>query len=182
MKEYKILFTGSMGAGKTTAISMVTDSPPINTDVKNNDISNPKENTTVGLDFGIVKLDSGEILRVFGTPGQERFDFLWSALAKNALGIVILVDNSRAKPLDDLDKYLAGFAKELQTTACVIGVGRTEEFTNPSVDMYAEHLFSKNMLIPIVPVDVRHREDVLILIESLLIQTEAMAEIGSHQD
>lgn len=174
MKEYKILITGTMGAGKTTAIGVISDTAPITTDVTNNDRGHIKEKTTVGMDFGTVQLDSGDRLRIFGTPGQERFDFLWSVLAKNALGIIILVDNSRSNPLKDLDKYLAGFASELQNTACVIGVGRTETHPKPSLDDYSDHLFAHKQLVPIIPVDVRKRTDVLLLIDSLLMQAEAM--------
>ncbi len=174
MKEYKILVTGTMGAGKTTAIGVISETPPITTDVTNNDQTHTKKKTTVGMDFGTVQLDSGDRLRIFGTPGQERFDFLWNALAKHAIGIIILVDNSRPKPLEDLDKYLVGFSDKLQNTACVIGIGRTETHSKPSLDDYADHLFMHNQLVPIIPVDVRQRADVLLLIDSLLMQVEAM--------
>jgi signal recognition particle receptor subunit beta len=142
--------------------------------VVNTDATHTKAKTTVGLDFGTVQLESGERLRLFGTPGQERFDFLWSVLATNALGIIILVDNSRPAPLQDLAKYLEGFRQQLATSPCVIGVGRTETHLSPSMDDYADFLFQQDQLIPIVPVDVRQRSDVLLLIDSLLMQVEAM--------
>ena len=104
MNEYKILFTGTMGAGKTTAIGAVSETPPIVTDVVNNDQSHTKERTTVGLDFGQFTLDSGDRIRMFGTPGQSRFDFLWKILSKNALGMIILTDNSRPDPLGECDE------------------------------------------------------------------------------
>ena len=113
MNEYKILFTGTMGAGKTTAIGAVSETPPIVTDVVNNDQSHTKERTTVGLDFGQFTLDNGDRIRMFGTPGQSRFDFLWKILSKNALGMIILTDNSRPDPLGDLRVYLEGFADDL---------------------------------------------------------------------
>ena len=93
MTEYKIVFTGSMGAGKTTAIGAVSETPPIVTDVTNTDASHAKERTTVGLDFGQFTLDNGDRVRMFGTPGQSRFDFLWKILSKNAIGMIILADN-----------------------------------------------------------------------------------------
>ena len=102
MNEYKILFTGAMGAGKTTAISAVSETPPVVTDVHNSDLSVAKARTTVGLDFGQFTLDNGDRIRLFGTPGQTRFDFLWKILSKNALGIIILTDNSSRDPLADL--------------------------------------------------------------------------------
>lgn len=174
MKEHKILITGTMGAGKTTAIGVISDTPPITTDVTNTDPSHSKAKTTVGMDFGTLQLDNGDRLRIFGTPGQDRFDFLWGILAANVLGIIILVDNSSAQPLEDLDKYLQGFHKELETTPCVIGVGRTETHPTPSIDDYADFLLQREQLVPILPVDVRQRTDVLQLIDSLLVQAEAM--------
>jgi signal recognition particle receptor subunit beta len=128
--EHKILFTGTMGAGKTTAIAAVSEIAPIRTEVRNSDASVAKATTTVGLDYGELTLDNGEKLRLYGTPGQIRFDFMWRILARGALGLVILVDNSRPDPLADLDVYLDGFAELIEKTACVIGVGRTETASN----------------------------------------------------
>jgi signal recognition particle receptor subunit beta len=105
VNEYKILFTGTMGAGKTTAIASISEVPPVVTDVANTDRAIGKPRTTVGLDFGQITLDSGDRLRLFGTPGQSRFDFMWKLLVKNALGLIILTDNSRPDPIGDLDVY-----------------------------------------------------------------------------
>ena len=69
MTEHKILFTGTMGAGKTTAIAAVSEIPPMRTDVRNTDDSVSKATTTVGLDYGELTLDNGEKLRLYGTPG-----------------------------------------------------------------------------------------------------------------
>ena len=110
-----------MGAGKTTAIGAVSETAPIVTDVLNNDTSHAKERTTVGLDFGQLTLENGDRLRLFGTPGQLRFDFLWKILSQNAIGMILLTDNSRPDPLADLRVYLQGFAKELSGMA-LLGV------------------------------------------------------------
>lgn len=173
MNEYKILFTGTMGAGKTTAIGAISDKPPIITDVHNSDTSVQKERTTVGLDFGEFRLDNGDRVRLFGTPGQNRFDFLWEILARNALGLIILSDNSRPDPLADLGMYLDGFAKQLDTLPCAIGVGRLDTHPSPSLDDYVEALSQRNRIFPVLEVDVRQRGDVALLIDTLLFQIEA---------
>ena len=180
MNEYKILFTGTMGAGKTTAIGAVSETPPIVTDVVNNDQSHTKERTTVGLDFGQFTLDNGDRIRMFGTPGQSRFDFLWKILSKNALGMIILTDNSRPDPLADLHTYLDGFAGVLAGVPCTIGVGRLDSHPQPDLDHYAEALAGRDALYPVLDVDVRRREDVLLLIDTLLAQIEANA-LGAMQ-
>lgn len=173
MNEYKILFTGTMGAGKTTAIASVSETAPIVTDVANTDLSVAKAKTTVGLDFGQLTLDNGDRIRLFGTPGQARFDFIWKILARNALGLVILIDNSRPAPLEDLQVYLDGFADELATLPCVIGVGRLGAHPTPDIDRYGDVLAEKNLIIPVIPVDVRERDDVILLIDTLLAQIDA---------
>lgn len=173
MKEYKLLITGTMGAGKTTAIRSISDTAPIVTDVVNHDKSVDKARTTVGLDYGMLALDNGDRIRLFGTPGQARFDFLWQILAKNALGLVILIDNSRPDPLADLTMFLDGFATHLETLPCVIGVGRTETHPATTLDHYADLLEARGMVFPILPVDVRQRADVVSLIDTLLGQIEA---------
>ena len=173
MNEYKILFTGTMGAGKTTAIAAVSEVPPIVTDVVNNDQSHSKAFTTVGLDFGQFTLDSGDRIRLYGTPGQSRFDFLWKILAKNALGMIILTDNSRPDPLADLRVYLEGFADDLDTMPCTIGVGRLGEHPVPSMDDYIDELARHKRVLPVLEVDVRRREEVILLIDTLLAQLEA---------
>ncbi len=175
MSEYKILFTGTVGAGKTTAIASASETPPIVTDVRNTDASVSKARTTVGLDFGQLTLDNGDCIRLFGTPGQDRFDFLWKILVKNALGLIILIDNSRTDPLADLSVYLDGFSDELATLPCVIGVGRFESHTTPSLDDYADLLLKYDRIIPIIGVDVRRKDDVILLIDTLLTQMEAGA-------
>lgn len=173
MNEYKILFTGTMGAGKTTAIGSVSDIPPVVTDVHNSDVSVQKERTTVGLDFGEFTLDNGDRIRLFGTPGQNRFDFLWKILAKNALGLIILVDNSRPDPLADLGMYLDGFAEQLDTLPCAIGVGRLDTHASPDLDAYVDELSKRDRIFPVLDVDVRRKDDVVLLIDTLLAQIEA---------
>jgi len=173
MKEYKLVFTGTTGAGKTTAITAISEAPPVKTDVTNTDETLNKKSTTVGLDFGQINLANGDRLRLFGTPGQTRFDFMWKILVKDAFGIIILIDNSRPNPLDDLNLYIDGFKQELLTIPCVVGVGRTETHAYPSLDEYSNALEKLNLILPVISVDVRNTEDVNMLISILMAQTEA---------
>jgi signal recognition particle receptor subunit beta len=179
MKEYKILFTGTMGAGKTTAISSISEIAPVVTDVANTDVSLAKARTTVGLDFGQITLDNGDRIRLFGTPGQTRFDFLWKILVRNALGLIILIDNSRPQPLADLAVYLDGFAEELRTLPCAIGIGRMNTHPTPDLDAYADMLAARNFTFPLLAVDVRQRDDVALLIDTLMAQLEADLPAGN---
>lgn len=172
MNEHKILFTGSTGAGKTTAINAISEIPTVNTDVSNSDVTVDKPLTTVGLDFGELTLANGDKLRLFGTPGQVRFGFMWEILARGAIGIVVLIDNRSNDPAADLRMYLTQFRETILETACVIGVGRTETHPSPSIDALAAVAHSLGVLCPIIPVDVRDREQVLMLMDLLVTQLE----------
>ncbi|WP_432719268.1 ATP/GTP-binding protein [Jeongeupia wiesaeckerbachi] len=175
MTEYKILFTGTMGAGKTTAIAAISDVKSISVDVPNNDKSVDKANTTVGLDYGELRLGDSEHLRLYGTPGQARFEFMWRILAKGALGLVILVDNSRPDPLKDLSIYLQNFAELIASSACVVGVGRLPAHASPTLDDYSVALDRAGASCPVVAVDVRDAEQVRMLLGLLLLQLECKA-------
>lgn len=172
MNEHKILFTGSTGAGKTTAINAISEIPTVNTDVSNSDVSIDKPFTTVGLDFGELTLANGDKLRLFGTPGQVRFSFMWEILARGAIGIVVLIDNRSADPAADLALYLTQFRQTILKTACVIGVGRTETHPKPSLDALADVAQSLGVICPIIPIDVRDRAQVLMLMDLLITQLE----------
>ena len=176
MNEYKVLFTGTMGAGKTTAISMISDIAPITTDVQNNDPAVDKLTTTVGLDYGELTLPSGEQLRLYGTPGQRRFEFMWKILAKGALGLVVLVDHTRPDPLADLSIYLANFEELIKQSACVVAVGRLPLDDTEALDLYSGRASEHGLICPVVAVDVREREQVLLLMDLLLLQLESRTE------
>ncbi|HEY4370764.1 MAG TPA: GTP-binding protein [Burkholderiales bacterium] len=178
--EPKIVFTGPPGAGKTTAIAALSDTPPVVTDVANHDVALGKARTTVGMDFGTVALEGGEQVRLFGTPGQERFDFLWPILVKDALGLAILIDNSRPDPLTDLRLFLKSLAPTLPKMACVIGVGRLEGHARPGIEQFVDVLAAAGWMFPVLPVDVRKREDVLMMVELMLAQAEAK-NLGESQ-
>ncbi len=172
MIERKLLFTGATGAGKTTAIAAISETKMVRTDVPNSDPTVSKALTTVGLDYGEITLDNGEKFRLFGTPGQQRFAFTWPILSRGAIGLIILIDNSAADPLADIVTYARGFQPLIESAACVVGVGRLETHVRPSLDDHSRTLASVGLLCPIIPVDVRQKADVLLLIDILLTQLE----------
>jgi uncharacterized protein len=100
----KILIAGGFGAGKTTLVSSISEIRPLRTEEELSDRSigvddvagvERKTTTTVAMDFGRISFRSDLVLYLFGTPGQERFWFMWDELSYGALGAVVLADTRR---------------------------------------------------------------------------------------
>ena len=179
-REIKIIFTGPMGAGKTTAIRAISDTPPVSTEVANTDQATvAKATTTVALDYGQLLLEDGMAVNLYGTPGQERFSFMWEILCRGALGVVLLIDGSTATALADLQTYAEAFRQFNSQQPFVIGVGRLPQ-DDPGLDDYARTLAARGIVAPVFGVDVRQREDVLLLIETLLCVLEAQTFEAAH--
>jgi uncharacterized protein len=170
--ENKIIFAGPVGAGKTTSISAVSDIMVVGTEAKASDeVAERKANTTVAMDYGVLNLEGGKKVHLYGTPGQTRFDFMWEILSEGAMGFVILIDSARPDPLADLEKYVGSFRNSITkcNDALVIGVTRTE--LNPQVgflDKIHERLAAMKLNVPVFEVDGRQREDVKLMLLALL--------------
>ncbi len=169
MNNHKIIFTGPVGAGKSTAIASISDIPPVTTDEKASDMTqNRKPATTVAMDYGIMKLDGGERIHLYGTPGQERFDFMWDILTEGGIGLILLVNNSRPDPFRDMHFFLGAFKPFIDKTTVAIGVTQTDISKQPSIDDYHRELATINRNLPVFEVDAREKRDVAMLVEALL--------------
>lgn len=167
--EHKIIFTGPVGAGKTTAIASISDIPVVATEAKaTDDVIQRKANTTVAMDYGILNLEGGAKVHLYGTPGQERFSFMWDILTVGGLGLVLLIDNAREDPLADLEFYLESFKRFIGKNGVVIGVTRMDVKPRPGLYSYHTKLKELGVKAPVFEVDARDRDDVKLMMISLL--------------
>jgi signal recognition particle receptor subunit beta len=122
LEAFKILIAGGFGAGKTTLVSAISEVRPLRTEealtsvsVTHDDLQGVenKTTTTVAMDFGRITLGGHRVLYLFGTPGQERFWFMWDDLSYGAVGAVVLADTRRLADcfasIDYFEKRRLGF-------------------------------------------------------------------------
>ena len=118
MQTVKMVVTGPFSSGKTQFIQSVSEIDVVSTERKiSSDAEKIKESTTVAMDFGRITIRNDLLIYLFGTPGQERFWFMWDELALGALGAVVLADTRRlAACFPSIDYF------EQRGTPFVVGV------------------------------------------------------------
>ena len=174
LQQYKIVFGGTMGAGKSRAIKALSDIPVVSTEAVNTDLdAHSKYLTTVGIDYGEISLEDGTKIGLYGTPGQDRFDFMWTIVCKGAMGTVVLIDHSNPNRLKDLEFYLDAFQK--YSNNIVIGVTHLDEKKEQLLKIYYDWMTINNCHFPLFAVDARQKDDVLFMIETLIASLEVQS-------
>src|SRR5438093_12599857 len=106
----KIVITGPFAAGKTTLIRTISEITVLSTEKDiTDDTRSRKSETTVAMDFGRITIDRDLVLYLLGTPGQERFDFIWEMVGEGMLGYILLVDSYRPDSLEEAAVIRAAF-------------------------------------------------------------------------
>ncbi len=157
----KILIAGGFGVGKTTLVGAVSETQPLLTEEYLTDESigvddvagvEAKNTTTVAMDFGRITLSHDLVLYLFGTPGQDRFLFVWDELALGAIGAVVMADTRRlADCFPSVDYF------ERRGTPFVVAVNcfdGTASFTPAEV----QQALSLDPEVPVILCDARRRE------------------------
>ena len=165
----KLIFSGPPGAGKTAAIQAISDIPVVATEQSATEaLTATKAGTTVAMDYGYIDLGDQGKVHLYGTPGQQRFDFMWQILAKGGAGLVLLVSNRAPTPLDDLVEYVNAFRGFIDDTDVVVGVTGLDEQRRPGLSLYQERLRETGVNAPVVEADARCAADVKQLVTILL--------------
>lgn len=107
MEVFNIAITGNVGAGKTSFIKTISEIEVVSTEKKASDeVSSLKQDTTVALDFGRLTLNQEQVLYLYGTPGQSRFDFMWDIIIEKAHAYILLVDAHRPQDFHNCRRIL----------------------------------------------------------------------------
>ncbi len=166
---YKLVFAGPVGAGKTTAIKSLSDIEVVSTEaLASDDVKLLKNTTTVAMDYGLMKLASGDQVRLYGTPGQKRFDFMWDILTENALGLVLMLRGNAPDPVADLRTYVTEFRDFIDRTALVVGVTHADEGGTQARQLISRELVAMGLPPTVMDTDARSRTHMATLVKALI--------------
>jgi signal recognition particle receptor subunit beta len=159
----KIVVAGGFGVGKTTAVGRISEIPVLTTEAAMTEVAAEidrtghvpeKISTTVALDFGRIAIDDEITLYLFGTPGQDRFGFMWSELTEGAIGALVIVDTRR---LDEC--YPAVDYFERIGLPFVVAINRFDDRLEHNLDDVRWALAIADE-VPLITFDARDRREV----------------------
>ncbi len=177
----KIVVAGGFGVGKTTFVGAVSEIEPLRTEALMTEASVPvddltmlpdKTTTTVAMDFGRITLAEDLVLYLFGTPGQNRFWFMWDDITRGAIGAVVLVDTRRLADCFGAVDYV-----EQRGIPFVVALNAFDGILLHDVDEVREAL-QLGSEVPFVVTDARERESVKNVLVTLVEHAMAIVRQG----
>lgn len=158
---FKIIVTGSFNSGKTEFIRKISEIEPITTDkpVSEKELKEIKALTTVAMDFGRLTVSEDIIIHIYATPGQERFDFVYPLLVKNALALIILGDITDKNSIKAIPDYYRKFYN-LKRLPTVVALTKVDLPNKVSEEYISQQLSSLPPTVPIVKINATNKEEV----------------------
>jgi small GTP-binding protein len=176
----KIVVTGPFAAGKTTLIRTISEITVLSTEKDITDeTKSRKSETTVAMDFGRITIDHDLILYLFGTPGQDRFDFMWEILGEGMLGYVVLLDANRPDSLDEAVGILGAFRK-MAKVPFVVALNRADN-VEPDVEERVRAALELDSAVPVVACDATDRASVKNVLLALLYAVVDSLDVAAAQ-
>ena len=170
------MVTGPFAAGKTTLIRTISEITVLSTERGITDSTRArKSETTVAMDFGRITIDRELVLYLFGTPGQERFDFMWEILGEGMIGYVVLVDAEREDSLAEAAGILDAF-RRMAAVPYVVALNRSSGIDDAEQRRIRDEL-GLRADVALLPCDATDKESVkgvlLALLYAVLDEVEA---------
>jgi len=163
----KIVVTGPFAAGKTTLIRTISEITVLSTEKDITDeTKSRKAATTVAMDFGRITIDRDLVLYLFGTPGQDRFDFMWEILGEGMIGYVLLIDSQRPDSIREAVGILTAF-RTMARVPFVVAANRSSGL-DPEEEAQLRRALELPDTVPVVPCDATDRESVKSVLLALL--------------
>lgn len=171
-KLYKLVVTGAFNAGKTTFVSTLSNIDVVNTDktTHRRDEAKIKSATTVALDYGQVNINGNLKVHLFGTPGQDRFDFMHELLADGMHGFIFLVDATDQRTLKQATELLTLFKKRGNVPYLLVANKADRKGLS---DEEIRKRFKLSAKQPIVPCIATDKRSVQAVVEHLVTMIEA---------
>jgi signal recognition particle receptor subunit beta len=161
-----MVVTGPFAAGKTTFIRTISEITVLSTERAVSSPETAKTETTVAMDFGRIRIDRDLVLYLFGTPGQERFDFMWEILGEGMLGFVLLIDATRPESLVEAATILPAF-RAFSSVPYVVALNRAPQLDEPT-ERWVRDALRLPLSAPVVGCDAVDRESVKGVLLALL--------------
>lgn len=175
----KVVVTGPFAAGKTTLIRTISEITVLSTERGVTDSTRKrKAETTVAMDFGRITIDRDLVLYLFGTPGQDRFDFMWEILGEGMIGYLLLVDASREDSVQEAAGILEAF-RRMARVPYVVALNRAQADDHAAIEDVRRRLAIPSD-IAILPCDATDKDSVKNVLLALLyavldeVETEAV--------